>query len=130
MMCNLATHLCFFGGTGDWGGERERRRGGVWIPGDWGYIYNDNHQYYDAPEGPKTGNWDDGTEGENIIHVGKYANTLNMFWGHFDVKSPYHTESGWERKINGWISPRGDPKEKGDARVRDTVSYPSNGLDP
>lgn len=86
--CQAATMLTMEGG----GESPLTQDDGVaeddWIPGDWGYIRNDNFA-----SGAKV----PGTEGENIIYTGK-----NKFWGHFGPGNEYKTLQEWFEQVKSW----------------------------
>jgi len=76
-----------------------------WIPGDWGYIYNQNHQRHNKKM--NTGILKSGSEGENIIHVGKFGTNDERFWGHITDDLTYNSINDWSDMINGWSSTKG-----------------------
>ncbi len=74
MMCKNCTDRIFDTGTKvDRRHQKGTRIKSVWIPGDAGYIFNDN---FDEET------WGAGYQGENVIYVGK-----GQFWGHINDKA-------------------------------------------
>jgi hypothetical protein len=132
--CDNATRVTFFGGAkvpDDQGigetGYRERAHNYVFIPGDWGYIFNDA---YDKDKE------DDGAlAGENIIHVGLNPLSSGMlsesylwddlFWGHFSNELTIYPLMIWYDIIRGWDS----EGKAGIPRLKGTVQYPIIGLE-
>ena len=85
----------------------------VWIPGDWGYIINENFSH--------DGTWLSGLEGENVFYVGG-----GLFWGLFaSGVHPGMTEDAWWSEIKGWSSSAG---VHGDPKWKASITYPSTGL--
>lgn len=81
---------------------------GDFIPGDWGYIYNDAHQFHrsmrEAGIPDRSGKpWIHGTEGENIIYVGELG-----FWGHFEPGNTYKPLEKWMKLVGSWKSTEGE----------------------
>jgi uncharacterized protein RhaS with RHS repeats len=89
------------------------------VPGDWGYIYNDSHQYWNGDRGDTP--WDHGLEGENIIYVGDMG-----FWGHFGPGNTYFPFDQWMRDVGNFPSKNGDPAKP---RRSDRVQCPNIGID-
>ena len=72
------------------------------IPGDWGYIYNDAHQWH-VSQDDSGKPWAHGLEGENIIFTGVLG-----FWGHFGPGNEYYSFDKWMKGVGGWKSKTGE----------------------
>ncbi len=113
MGCAEASARCFRGGVGTWDdSDRMKRDVYVWVPGDWGYIFNDNF---------KETTWADGYQGENLIYTGS-----DLWWGHLTRDQLQHFKK-WESDISKWTSENG--QQHGSPRPRAWVSFPPNGLE-
>ncbi len=77
-----------------------------WIPGDWGYITNNNFTGLSV---------DVGLEGENIIYMGK-----DKFWGHFGSGNTFKTLAQWEKTVKDW---------NGAATIESQRTFPNAGLE-
>jgi hypothetical protein len=104
--CEAATAFTMVGGGKSPFKIETGRAEDDWIPGDWGYIKNDN---FPRPGGKP------GLEGENIIYVG-----LDQYWGHFTDKNEYKTLQQWFDQVKGW---------HGAATITGSRRYPLRGLD-
>lgn len=71
--------------------------------------------------------WEDGLEGENIIHVGVSTGGEDVFWGHLIDRQTFRTMDTWFRKMRNWKSE--DDSLSGTPRLKEWVRYPSAGLD-
>ena len=67
-----------------------------WVPGDWGYVANNNPQTVPLEE--KANNpglyYRPGYEGENVIYVGK-----ELWWGHISSDVTYKSMGEWRRMM-------------------------------
>jgi hypothetical protein len=110
--CLEGTELMIYTAIGVWDfnllGERPVDEESDFIPGDWGYIYND--AFNDT--------WKPGLEGENVIYEGYLG-----FWGHFAPGNTYQSLNEWMKDIKSWNSGQGRPRIDGIAR------FPMDGLD-
>ncbi len=85
--CEAATWLTFMGGTKMANIIRNisSADNDDWIPGDWGYVLNENNSTNPAEVG------------ENIIYVGK-----DLFWGHLGGKNIYEPLQEWHDIVESW----------------------------
>ena len=90
------------------------------VPGDWGYIYNDAHQWH-VSQDDSGKPWDHGLEGENIIYAGSLG-----FWGHFGPGNTYFPFDKWMDDVGSWTSQKGDPSKP---RLSTRVQFPAVGID-
>ena len=100
--CLAATYLVMRAGGGanlasDYNVDR-----GDWIPGDWGFIQNTNHNPGEV-----------GYEGENIIYLGN-----DQYWGLITEGSRVGTLGSWEMFIQTW----------GAAKLQPTRKWPTVGM--
>jgi hypothetical protein len=120
--CLFATELvmaCGAGGTNKLL-DRSATDQGDFVPGDWGYVYNDAHQWHVSQD--RSGKpWDHGLEGENIIYAGSLG-----FWGHFGPGNTYFPYSKWIHDVGSWTSQKGDPSRP---RLSTRVQCPAVGID-
>ena len=103
--CEAATKITMEGGSksslrGDYGNADDE-----WIPGDWGWIKNINHQDDGMP----------GRDGENIIYVGQ-----DLYWGHNSGEA-YRTLEQWLAMVNSW--------NNNGAQIQGWRNYPIKGLE-
>jgi hypothetical protein len=129
--CLWATKLTFYGGIGTWelnSGVRTASGIDDFVPGDWGYIFNDanktnyNRSHHIKPQ--QDPNWEPGLEGENVIYVGT---PLKKFWGHFSATLIVQPWQDWFSDIREW---EGDDGTTATPRLNRKVTYPTVGLEP
>jgi hypothetical protein len=125
--CYTGTKVCVNAAVGKNNpklGQRLHR--GIWIPGDWGYIKNNRHQFHHNGSATVP-QFKLGEEGENIIHVGTSVKGVDGYWGHSPFKKKVKTMEAWMASVNGWTSLNG--RTKGQAVLREDVEYPTTGLE-
>ena len=115
--CLAATGYCFYGGIGN-KNDSASRVVEVWIPGDWGYIYNDAHDHWTKVEN----GWKDGLEGENLIYRGR-----KLFWGHITDRQTVMSLKKWMNFIKKWKNRT--KTQNGKPRLDLEVDFPTIGLE-